>query len=147
MDADRIEKVRIIREHLLPEDQYGFRKLVICPDFWDVWAEIDDDDTGDIGLPIGEGLEWAGIPSIPFDLIVRFNDWQNKFACAPFDSDMFLLLDWEAFHKEGMELAVEIKRALGESISVSYVKAFEDRNRGEEARFDVSSDGQLLCVP
>ncbi len=146
MDDQRVERARIFRELLLPEDRYEFRKLEICPDFLDVWAVIGDDDSGDIGLPIGEALEWVGIPTIPFDLIVRFDDWQKTFERAPFDSDMFLLLDWVAFHKEGMALSVEIKRALGESVSVSYVKAFEDRSRGEGTRFEVSSSGQLLCV-
>ena len=59
---------------------------------------------------------------------------------------MFLLLDWGAFHQEGMALAVEIKKALGEDVIVTYVKAFEDRGRGEETHFEVSLDGELLCV-
>jgi hypothetical protein len=138
MDTEKTERARKIREQQLPEDLYEFRKLLICPDFLDVWAEIDDDDTGDIGLPIGEELEWVGKPSIPYDLIDRFDSWQKKFARAPFDDDMFLLLDWDAFHKEGMALAVEIKRALGENVIVTYVKAFEDRGRGEETRFEIT---------
>jgi len=93
MDFERVEKAMIIREKQMPDDQYEFRRLVICPDFWDVWADIGDDDTGDIGLPIGSGLDWAGKLSIPYDLIVRFDDWQRKFSRAPFDRDMYLLLD------------------------------------------------------
>jgi hypothetical protein len=146
VDAERTAQARKYREQQLPEDQYEFRKLLICPDFSNVWAEIDDDDTGDIGLSIGDGLDWAGKSTIPYDLIVRFDDWQKRFERAPFDDDMFLMLDWEEFHREGIGLAVEIKRALGSDISVNYLKAFEDRGRGKETRFSVSSDGQLLCI-
>ena len=146
MYPERTKQARLNREQQQPEDQYEFRKLLICPDFSDVWAEIDDDDAGNIGLPIGEGLDWAGKPSIPYELVVRFDDWQKKFERASFDDGMFLVLDWDAFHQEGMALAVEIKQVLGEGVSVSYVKAFEDKGRGEESRFDVSSDGLTLLL-
>jgi len=45
-----------------------------------------------------------------------------------------------------MSLAIEIKKALGEGITVIYIKAFEDRGRGEKTEFQVTSDGRLQCV-
>lgn len=141
MADEPVETARALRESLRPEDLYAFRRLRICPDFCDVWAEIDDNDTGNISLPIGEGLEWAGERPIPYDLIVRFDIWQKKFDWAAFDDEMYLILDWDAFHKEGLALSIEIKRALGDDIVVTYLKAFEDRHQQPPKSYEIQSDG------
>ena len=82
---------------------------------------------------------WSGEPELPYGLIARLAKWQRKFGTAPFDADFFVVMDWESFHTEGLALATEVKRTLGDRVTVRYAKASEDRNRTQPPTIEIAS--------
>lgn len=123
------------------DEKYDFNRVTICPDFTGIWACISDPEHEDYGLPVGDGDDWAGCRPLPKGLIDRFAKWQAKFESSPFDADLYVVMDWPAFHAEGMELSLAIKAALGDDVVVIYEKAFEDRHQEEPRRVEVFVDG------
>lgn len=88
-------------------------------------------------LPISEALwrdfaAWAQ----PFT--------QTRFYAEDFDGRHW---DWLAFHARGIELARQLKNAVGDAYRVVYTKPKEDPNRCLDERQEICADGTLLTSP
>lgn len=136
-EKETLELVRAEREFARDCGLSSFTELEIYPDFTHAWAFFAGDHE-DSGMSIGDGYGWSGEPELPFGLIAKLAKWQRKFGTAPFDADFYVVMDWESFHAEGLALATEVKRALGDGFTVRYSKAFEDRNRTEPTTIEIA---------
>ena len=67
---------------------------------------------------------------VPDWLQKRLGDWSVRYE-STYDTPGF---DWTAFHREGLELAKQLKRALGDDFTVVYEKPWEDPNREIDER-------------
>lgn len=137
-EEEAIELARAEREDARTFGLSSFSELEIYPDFTHAWAFVAGDHE-DSGMAIGDGYCWLGDPELPYGLIARLAKWQRKFGIAPFDPDFFVVMDWESFHAEGLALATEVKRALGNAYTVRYAKAFEDRNRTAPITMEIAN--------
>ena len=131
------------------EDTHEFKSVTLCPDYGGPWAWIDPDNIdGECHcMPVGDGDSWYGACPMPESLIASFAQWQTAFNIAPWDSTEHAILDWASFHQRGLELAIALKRALGQDIRVIYQKPFEDPGREDMERAEVLADGSLKLLP
>lgn len=60
-----------------------------------------------------------------------FAEWQLRFERAEWEPNMPMLpgFDWNDFHRDGMELAIQLKTLIGDRCEVLYEKPYEDPQR------------------
>ncbi len=105
--------------------------IVIYADYGSAWAWDEE------GVCMGSDNDAIEDYEINQGLLDKFDSWQRKFESAPFDEHGNLLnFDWEEFHKVGLSLCHELKRALGD-VTVVYEKPFEDPNHDKDGRVEI----------
>jgi len=78
-----------------------------------------------------------------------FTTWVTEFERAPIANPELspsALLDWTAFHKQGLALARRLKAEVGEGFRVLYVKPMEDPHHKRCERREVHADGTLALL-
>jgi len=87
--------------------------------------------------------------SISEQLERDFSDWQSEFESAGWrrnKPDRFPL-DWNDYHRRGLDLTRRLKVELGESVCVVYEKPFEDPEVDTDERREVLLNGRLAPLP
>lgn len=122
--------------------------LTIMPDSggafcW--WSKNDETDKAMwVGTCGGLPLVRVGTKMRTNPLEAEFVEWQSDFERLTSDSDECAKFDWMSFHREGIRLARELKRSVGDSCRVIYEKPAEDPDARQHERREVLLDGQLL---
>lgn len=108
---------------------------------------------GDEGAGVGSNCCDAAGPcdSHPLSAALHadFTTWVTEFENAPIAnpvSSPCALLDWTAFHKQGLALARRLKAEVGEGFRVVYLKPMEDPNHRRYERREVHADGTLALL-
>jgi len=81
----------------------------------------------------------------PHPLTRAFEDWQREFdRTIPGNLDGF---EREAFDHEGIELAKQLKKSVGDEYRVIYEKPYEDPDHEIDERSEIMPDGSLFALP
>lgn len=122
--------------------------LTIMPDFggaycW--WSKNDETDKPMwVGTCGGLPLVRVGTKMRANPLDAEFVEWQSDFEALSTDPDACAKFDWVSFHREGIRLAIKLKRSLGDGCRVIYEKPAEDPGARQHERREVLLDGQLI---
>lgn len=125
----------------------------IMPDYGDAyaWVKYGDGDGPGVGSNVADSSGWYGNHTISEGLHRAFVEWQQLFERqTPVDGDVSLVFDWAAFHRQGLELARQLKAEVGQTVKVFYEKPTEDPGRIYQERLEALSDGtfaERLIVP
>jgi len=137
---------------LIALDMAGKDVYTVMPDFGGAWAWFKRSGLHPavgVGGNIADGHYWGTDCPISEGLLAAFDDWQSKFESAgrrrnkayPFP------LDWNDYHRRGLELTRRLKAELGEDICVVYEKPYEDPDRDTDERREVLLRGGLVALP
>lgn len=124
----------------------------VMPDFGGAWAWIKRSGlppAAGVGGNIADSIYWVGDTSISEALKADFSDWQSEFESAgrSMNKAYPFPLDWDDYHRRGLELTRRLKVELGEGVCVVYEKPYEDPERDTEERREVLLNGSLVALP
>lgn len=111
------------------------------------WIKRPGSTPAGVGGNCADCHEWSGDHPISHELQQAFSAWVLEFERAPFTDDRRLVLDWESFHRRGLDLSRQLKAELGDAVAVIYEKPHEDPARDVDERREILADGTLLVLP
>lgn len=122
--------------------------LTVMPDYGNgpfLWIQRHADQSG-IGGNCCDATARCGQHPMSEDLWCAFVDWTAEFerTSPMLDDPCWRDWDWMAFHRRGLRLAERLKREIGDSHRVVYLKPSEDPNDRIDERREVLADGSLL---
>lgn len=123
-------------------------RVTLMPAFAGVCAWIARGTDSTVGEGIGALASWPDDFPVSDSLRGAIAAWQTEFEQADFDPETgYLLLDWVAYRRRGLELATQLKAELGDRVHVFYRKPIEDPNDEWERQVEVESSGRARDVP
>jgi hypothetical protein len=81
-------------------------------------------------------LDW----NVSKELEADFADWMVPFARDSYDNPESF--PWEEFHRRGIELSKRLKREVGSTFRVRYVKPSEDPNHRVNCVVEIEADSE-----
>ncbi len=119
---------------------------MISPDYGDAfaWCRLEGVDSRyNLGADSGG---WSGPHPISEALFQDLHEWYGRFCKAdPWSGKQEM--DWEAFHRDGVELARRVKAEVGPTAKVLYAKPIEDRNFLHQRLREILDDGSVVIFP
>lgn len=131
---------------LITKTTYTIMTHIGCGEY--AWIKRPGDALAGLGSDCADHIEWHGDQPISEKLQNAFSAWVLEIERAPLiDNYCYRNLEWEDVHRRGIEYAHQLKRELGDSITVIYLKPSEDPQREIDERREVLADGSLLSLP
>lgn len=107
------------------------------------WVKEATDISTYVGGNCADSSGWYGYHAIPFDLEHAFTKWAIYFDRQPWYSGaQNINFDWEAFNSEGIYLAMQLKRNLGNDVIIYYAFASEEE-RADLSRLEILENGEV----
>lgn len=110
--------------------------------------------TGNISWGIGGNIAdetgWYLEVGIPAPLHQALAAWAQRFDWYSFGGrgpEDWREFPWVSFHREGLQLARQVKYCLGSAFTVIYEKPWEDPSRRALERREIMDSGRLLLRP
>ena len=119
---------------------------MISPDYGDAfaWRRVEGVDSRyTLGADSGG---WSGPHPISDALFQDLHEWYGRFCRADPWSGKHEM-DWEAFHRDGVELARRVKAEVGPTAKVFYAKPIEDPGFLHQRLREILDDGSVLIFP
>lgn len=94
-----------------------------------------------VGGNLCDGTYWHESYPMSEELWRQFSYWAIAFDRTRFDGDCVDPngWDWPAFHERGLYLAKLLKEEVGDAYQVIYVKPWEDPDREQDERTEISA--------
>lgn len=135
-----------MRRPLIDRTTYTITTHIGCGEY--AWMKRPGDALAGLGRDCADHYAWHGDHPIPDALQSAFSAWVLEIERAPLIYNYcYRELDWEDIHSRGVEYARQLKRALGDSITIIYLKPDEDPEKTIDERREVLGDGSLLPLP
>ncbi len=120
----------------------------IMPEYAGAYGWINRTKEPGLGACCADSEEWSGDHPISSELHESLTSWQREYECAEIrdDLDRIAVLEWREFHQRGITLCQQLKKELGESVRLHYVKPIEDPNYFVQERSEILADGIVVDI-